>query len=177
MMCPRLCAIGALLVVILDQILRPPSLMSCCYQCGVPRAVCCCLLFPQGLLRGFGERHYSSKSLRGTLLVRFTFSPQTPALLPGAAPATYSLCLQQQYQGKKQLMFSHICFFSPKRDPPHPCQSSASPMCLTHSSAAGCRSEQLSSQPRWLPLYLLKNETHFYFKTNNHFQCLCSMIF
>lgn len=118
MMCPRLCAIGALLVAILDQILRPPSLMSCCYRCGVPRAVCCCLLFPQGLLRGFGERHYSSKSLRGTLLVRFTFSPQTPALLPGAVPATHSLCLQQQYQGKKQLMFSHICFFSPKRDPP-----------------------------------------------------------
>ena len=76
MMYPKLSVIGDLLVAILDQILGPPSPTACCYRCSVPRAVCCCLLSPEGLLGGFGERHYNSKikSLRGMLLVRFIFS-------------------------------------------------------------------------------------------------------
>lgn len=75
MMYLKLSVIGGLLVAILDQILVPPSPTACCYQCSVPGAVYCCLLSPEGLLGGFGERHYNSKtkSLRGTLLVRFIF--------------------------------------------------------------------------------------------------------
>jgi len=73
----KLSVIGALLVAILDQFLRLPSPMAFSYRCSVPGVVCCCLLSPEGLLGGFGGRHYNSKSKswRGTLLVRFTFSP------------------------------------------------------------------------------------------------------
>lgn len=122
-MYPKLSVIGGLLVAILDLVVRPPSPIACCYQCSVPGAACWCLLSLEGLLGGFGERHYNAKtkSLRGTLLVRL-ISLWTPSLVTVSVPTTHSFsAYSSSIRVKKQLLGVKVCSptfaFSPQKGP------------------------------------------------------------
>lgn len=91
--------------------------------------------------------------------MRVTFSA-----LQAALPTT---ALSEEAAAYGVKVHSSPFAFFPRRAP-HLCWSSAGHVYLIHVNTAGCRSKQLSSWLRWLPLDLLKNESQFCFRTNNH---------
>lgn len=179
-MCPQLRAIGGFLVAVLGQILRPPSLMSCCYRCSDAQTARGSLLLFAVSTRAAERLWGKALQLQHHVLERnvackvYLLSTNTFSA-PWCSASRLS-AYSSSIRGRSSWCSPTFAFF-PKKGPPHPCWSSPSPVCLTHGNAGSRRSEQLSPQPCWLPLYLLKNETHFYFRTDNHCQCLCSMIF
>lgn len=103
------------------------------------------------------KRHCKSKtkSVRGTLCESHLLCS------PGCSSYSSTIRRSSSRWGKSPFAFS------PRRAP-HPCWSSSGHVYLSHVNTAGCRSEQLSSWLHWLPLDLLRNESHFCFRTNNH---------